>query len=259
MPFYVRLKIFMVLALNLFAIVYLFSLVWWAGAAGLLLSILYLEMIYPRLNFFGAATQSVRNRGSNAVAITFDDGPSVWTTPILETLKTEGVKATFFLLGKNVERHPDIARRIKAEGHTVGLHGHSHTKLHLKGPQFIRRDFDQCETAFLKAGLSHSQIVRFPHGLKNIFAVAEIRRRHYHLCAWGKGVWDSKLPGVDWIIARSLEIQPGEILLLHDGDGVKENPDRSQTAEALPKILQGLKARGYEFVTLAKVESNESA
>lgn len=217
---------------------------------GLAISISYIEMIYPKWNFYGRAILNVRNRGAKAVAITFDDGPSEWTPAILDTLKSENVKATFFLLGQNIERYPSIAKRIEVEGHQIGYHGYAHTKFHFKNSTFIRADLDLCVATFERAGLSAKKLVRFPHGFKNIFAVREIQRRQWTLCGWGRGVWDSKRPGVSAIVNRSLQLKAGEILLLHDGDGAKPKADRSQTAEALSKIIQGLRAKGFEFITL---------
>jgi len=169
----------------------------------------------------------------------------------LLTLKNENIKATFFILGANIDRHPEIARQIVNEGHTIGCHGYSHTKYHLKGLKFIREDLDQAFDAFSRAGLPAPSLIRFPHGVKNIFAVKEAMRRNLKICSWGLGVWDSKMPGEDVIAERAKALKPGEILLLHDGKGADLQPDRSQTAAALPKIIRDYKNRGYGFVTLS--------
>lgn len=250
MPLRVRIKI---LAAILFAILAVAAAFSFSAVLGFILSaaiLLYVEAIYPRWNFFGSAILDVKSKGPNAVAITFDDGPSEWTPAILDVLKQENVKATFFLLGKNIERHPQIARRIESEGHAIGWHGYSHVKFHNKGTAFISSDLNACLAAFHAAQIKPSSIIRFPHGFKNIFAVHEAKKRGLRLAGWGMGVWDSKRPGVEHIVKHSLALKAGEILLLHDGNGVQEHPDRSQTAAALPQIIQGLRARGFEFVTL---------
>lgn len=250
MPFPVRLKIIFYFFTFFIAIFFLFKIHWGLGALLGILGILYLEMMWPKLNFFGKAITHVRNKDLDAVALTFDDGPSLWTQLILDILKKENVKATFFLLGKNVERYPDIARRIEAEGHVIGYHGYLHEKYHWKGPGFIREDLEACVKAFKDAGVKAAPLVRFPHGFKNIFAVQEIKKRGWTLCAWGRGVWDSKKPGVEKIVERSLKLKAGTILLLHDGDGIRREPDRSETVEALSPIIQGLKAKGYYFTVI---------
>jgi len=253
MPLKVKFKIALAVLLALWLALFLFEIHFFLGLIFSVVAVLYAEMINPRWNFFGRAVLDVKDQGAQSVAITFDDGPSSWTLPILDILKKENVKATFFLLGKNVERHPEIAKRIVEEGHTVGYHGYSHTKFHRKGLEFIRDDLDRCVEAFQAANLKPQTLIRFPHGVKNIFAVKEIQRRGWTLCSWGKGVWDSKRPGVDIIVERAKDLKSGDILLLHDGDGVKENPDRSQTAEALGPIIQELKSRGFLFVTLRQL------
>jgi peptidoglycan/xylan/chitin deacetylase (PgdA/CDA1 family) len=250
MPPHIRRKLGIIIFLSILSISGIFYFSFWWGALTLVLALLYVEMIYPKWNFFGPAILKV-SATAPTVAITFDDGPSEWTLPILDSLKNENIKATFFLLGINVDRHPEIARRIEAEGHAIGYHGYSHTKFHFKSLKFIQADLDRCVLAFEKAGLSPKKLIRFPHGFKNIFAVCEIKLRGWTLCGWGRGVWDSKRPGVDLIVSRSLQLKGGEILLLHDGDGAKEKPDRSQTAEAILRIIQGLKNKGFQFTTLS--------
>ncbi len=248
----VKVKIQIVIAIALAALViFAFSAVSLVASALLtIIAILYVEMIYPRWNFFGDAILDVKDRGPHAVAITFDDGPSEWTAKILDVLRDEKVKATFFLLGINVERHPAIAARIQNEGHTIGYHGYSHTKFHWRGRGFIHEDLNRCAAAFKSAGLNPAPIIRFPHGVKNFFAVREAKNRNLEICSWGRGVWDSKRPGVQIIVERSLRLKEGEILLLHDGDGANANVDRSQTAEALPQIIKGLKQKSFTFTSL---------
>jgi peptidoglycan/xylan/chitin deacetylase (PgdA/CDA1 family) len=250
MPFKVRLQIILAVLLVALVSFALFQMHFILGALFSVAALLYIEMIYPKWNFFGSCILHMKDPRRKNLALTFDDGPSPWTPAILDALKAENIQATFFLLGMNVARHPEIARRIESEGHAIGYHGHTHTKFHFKSPSFIREDLNKCIGAFQKARLAPSKLIRFPHGFKNIFAVREIKKRNLHLCGWGRGVWDSKRPGVKTIVSRSLQIKSGEILLLHDGDGIKENPDRSQTAEALPEILRELKARGFEFSKL---------
>jgi peptidoglycan/xylan/chitin deacetylase (PgdA/CDA1 family) len=260
MPLKVRLKIVLWVLASVALLIAL--AVWLSPFLALclaLVGILYGDMINPAWNFFGKALTHVKACGPRAIALTFDDGPSPWTLPILDTLRAQQVKATFFLLGKNIERHPEIARRIVAEGHAVGMHAYSHTKLHWKGLNFIRQDLDACEAAFRAAGMAVPTLIRFPHGVKNLFAVKEIQRRGLKLCGWGLGIWDSKKPGVDVLVERAKKLKAGEILLLHDGDGAKENPDRSQTASALGPIIEAYRQQGYTFVTLEEAADEGSS
>jgi len=250
MPLKVRIKVSTIILGLVLANLLLYQLSTVAGLIFSLITILGIEMYYPRLNFFGDCILDVKKAGTRKVCLSFDDGPSPHTKQILEILKEKKVRANFFFLGANIERHPEIAQQASKDGHQIGLHGQSHTKLHLKGSEFIRRELGECLQTFQKYQIKYSPLFRFPHGLKNFFGVKEVERRGWKLCAWGRGVWDSKKPGVDLIVERSLMLKAGEILLLHDGDGTKENPDRSQTVSALPAIIDGLHAKGLEFTCL---------
>ncbi len=251
MPLNVKLRIALWSIAALAAFLVLFYVDWALGFLFLGTVLLFIEMIYPKWNFFGRAVTDVKSKGPGVVSITFDDGPSEWTLKILDVLKNEKVRASFFLVGANVERHPEIARRIYEDGHDIGFHSYSHTKLHLKGPAFIRNEFEKNLKAFERAGIRDSGLVRFPHGFKNFFAVREAKMRNLKICGWGRGVWDSRKPGVDHIVKYSLNLKEGEILLLHDGHGARPDPDRSQTVEALPQIIQGLRQKGFRFVGLS--------
>src|SRR5207302_5066363 len=95
---------------------------------------------YCNSPIFGRPISDVRSAG-RAVALTFDDGPNPIATPrILDALAARGVKATFFVLGRHVDRWPQLVRRMADEGHVLGNHGYFHRKLHVRGPGYIRRD-----------------------------------------------------------------------------------------------------------------------
>lgn len=159
------------------------------------------------------------------------------------------MKATFFLVGKQVECYPDLARRITAEGHTIGNHTYTHHVLPLKGPSAIRHEIKRTEKVIVGVTGVRPALFRPPHGWRNPFVNHVVRRCGYCLVAWTLGVWDTDCPGKDEIVRRSLNgLREGCILLLHDGGG-----DRSQTAEALPEIIDGTRQRGYEIVPLERL------
>jgi len=189
---------------------------------------------------------------SKRVALTFDDGPNPEATPrVLDVLRREKVPGTFFLLGRHVERWPDLARRVADEGHVIGNHGYHHRKLHLRGPAYVRLDIGLGADAIRAACGCGATWFRAPHGFRNPW-VARVAAAHgQRVAGWTLGVWDSDRPGAREIARRALRgVRPGTILLLHDGDGYDAMGDRLQTAEALPEIIGGLRALGYEFVTL---------
>jgi peptidoglycan-N-acetylglucosamine deacetylase len=200
---------------------------------------------------FGRALGRLPTRDKQ-IALTFDDGPnSRATASILDTLRAERVPATFFLLGRHVERWPDLASRVVAEGHVAGNHGYHHRKLHVRGPEYVRRDLEMGTDAIARATGARPALFRAPHGFRNPWVSSIARSLGQRTIGWTLGVWDSDRPGADAIAVRAVDgCRPGTILLLHDGDGYDPDGDRMQTAEALPRIIRELRARGYGFVRL---------
>jgi peptidoglycan/xylan/chitin deacetylase (PgdA/CDA1 family) len=188
------------------------------------------------------------------VALTFDDGPNPEATPrILDTLSAEGVPATFFVLGRHVERYPAIARSIAAGGHTLGNHGFHHRKLHSRGPRYVRRDLRMGMEAIAAATGQRPAFFRAPHGFRSPWVTAIASSLGQRTVGWTLGVWDTDRPGADEIARRVVHGSgAGTIVLLHDGDAYDPIGDRTQTAAALPRIIHQLRERGYEFLSLPR-------
>ena len=223
-----------------------------AGAAGAAVAICAHGAYYRNSPVFGRVLGRLPTTEKH-VALTFDDGPNPVATPrILDVLKTEGVEATFFLLGRHVERWPDLAHRVAAEGHAIGNHGYHHRKLHFRGPGYVRLDLILGSDAIENAAGRKPALFRAPHGFRSPWVTSIARELGQRTIGWTLGVWDSDRPGAEVIVRRAVEgSRPGTILLLHDGDGYDEAGDRTQTAEALPQIIRELRDRGYRFVSLA--------
>lgn len=190
--------------------------------------------------------------GKSQVSLTFDDGPNPYATPlILDALGKAEVRATFFMLGRHVERWPELARRVASEGHQIGNHGYHHRKLHFKSTAYVRDDLERGKRAIEGATGVTPAFFRAPHGFRSPWVTPIARSLGERTVGWSLGVWDSDRPGTTAIVERTLSAtKPGFILLLHDGDGYDPVGDRLQTAEALPEIIGGLRARGLEFATL---------
>ena len=223
------------------------------GAAGVAVVGALVHGTYHRNSpIFGAALGSLSGRGSDRriVALTFDDGPNPEATPrILDALAASGTVATFFLLGRHVERWPALAGRVAAEGHVIGNHGWFHRKLHTQSPASVRRDLELGTAAIIGATGVRPEVFRAPHGFRAPWVSHIARTLGQRTVGWSLGVWDSARPGVDAIVERTVGgARPGSILLLHDGDGYDPSGDRSQTAAAVPRIISELKARDYQFV-----------
>ena len=115
----------------------------------------------------------------------------------------------------------------------------------------MRRDVSLGKRAIERAGASAPHFFRAPHGFRSPWVSAIAGSLGERTIGWSLGVWDSDQPGVKRIVDQTIEgVKPGSIVLLHDGDGYNADGNRMQTAAALPKIITGLRERGYEFVTL---------
>jgi peptidoglycan/xylan/chitin deacetylase (PgdA/CDA1 family) len=202
-------------------------------------------------NVFGSVLSRLPG-DDRVVSITFDDGPNPVATPrILDVLKREDVPATFFVLGRHADRWPELVKRMADEGHQLGNHGYYHRKLHRHLPGYVRDDLTRGADAIERASGVRPRHFRAPHGFRNPWVTPIARSLNECTIGWSLGVWDTARPGADEIVKRTLDgMRAGSILLLHDGDGYDATGDRTQTAEALPGIIDGLRARGFRFVTL---------
>ncbi len=187
--------------------------------------------------------------GARRCALTFDDGPSAATAAVLDILAAEGVPATFFVLGANVERHPQIVRRARDEGHAVGLHGMDHLTLAGAPAETIEQQVSGVTRVLARLGVTPANVYRTPHGFKSP-GVFDVARRHgLTLWAWSRGVWDTDRPDPSVLVRRATRLaRPGMVLLLHDGRGDEPQPDVRPMLAALPAIIRELKQRGFAFV-----------
>lgn len=182
------------------------------------------------------------------IALTFDDGPDKKITPlILDSLKNEGAKATFFILGRNASMHPELLKRQVDEGHVVG----SHTWNHLARPAQNKAGAEVWNTAQIiyKATGQWPSIFRPPYGIDTSWPAMIAKREGYASVLWNKlGPDTVKAPSSGEISRRVIaEASPGDIVLFHDGYG------KIPTASAIPVILQELKKKGYTFVTVPEM------
>ncbi|HEY1478446.1 MAG TPA: polysaccharide deacetylase family protein, partial [Gaiellales bacterium] len=209
----------------------------------------------PNAPLFGRVVDG-HGTPDRVIALTFDDGPSAETTPqVLDVLRTRKVKATFFVLGRHADEHPTIVAEILADGHQVASHGYDHALLTFATADEVDRTLKRAESSITEAsGAAPSLYFRAPHGFRNPLVHRAAEGRGYRIVGWTKGVWDTAKPGVEAIVRRSVAgFRPGAILLLHDGDGSGLGDDRTQTAEAVPQIVDAAHAAGYQFVTVSEL------
>lgn len=188
-----------------------------------------------------------RSSDDRVVALTFDDGPHPpFTGRILDILDRYGVSATFFCVGLHASAHTEELARMADSGHRLGNHTWSHPYLPDLSVQELAMQLERTEETITAAtGLASSHLFRPPYGSRSpkiLSWLAEVKEGPTTVL-WDVEPLDWALPGPDAITRIVLEqVQPGSVILLHDGGG-----DRSQTAEALPSIIEGLLVRGYRF------------
>lgn len=186
------------------------------------------------------------------VALTFDDGPSPdYTAPILTTLEGAHTPATFFVVGTNVHLYPALVRREAGDGFALGIHTWDHPDMTELSAQ--QREWELAVTAqAIHDVLGADYCLPFwrpPFGAYDDTVLTQARSLGLSTVTWDVDPQDWSAPGVKVIVDRVLSaVHPGAIILLHDGYRF-----RSQTAQALPLIIKGLKRRGYVPVTLPKL------
>jgi peptidoglycan/xylan/chitin deacetylase (PgdA/CDA1 family) len=188
------------------------------------------------------------------VALTFDDGPNEpYTSQILQVLKDEEVKATFFLVGMNVEKEPAVARAVVEAGHAVGNHSWSHPDMIFETPGQVAKQLDWTEEAIFRATGRRPKMFRPPYGADDPLTLHTSGKLGYVAVKWSISARDWERPGAERIVARVLgRVKNGAIILMHDGDKA-HGGDRSQTVAALKVIIPELKKRGYKFVTVPEM------
>jgi peptidoglycan/xylan/chitin deacetylase (PgdA/CDA1 family) len=188
------------------------------------------------------------------VSLTFDDGPHTASTPlILEVLQQYKVPASFFLVGKHLEKHPEIARDIVSSGHEIGNHTFSHSLLYASTKNRIRDEIHRTDTLLRNIDGAEPKFFRPPAGFftKQVLDVAE--QLGYKTVVGDVYPRDPHLPGKEKIVDRVLHrTVAGSIIILHDG-GNTQRVDRSQTLEAISEIIPSLKNKGFAFLTLSEL------
>lgn len=180
------------------------------------------------------------------VALTFDDGPHPETArPILDALAQRGARATFFVVGKQIEKHPALVRRMLNEGHEVGNHSFTHPRLDTLDAAGIRDEIARTNHAFHTATGSHLFLFRPPGMRYNGDVLRTAQDLGYATIHWNVAAQDYAAQPPAAIADKVLRnTRPGSVILLH------LQPD---TAKALPTILDTLKARGYRLVTVSQM------
>lgn len=188
-------------------------------------------------------------------SLTFDDGPNGrYTLQILDILKQYRLKACFFLLGKNVEYYPHIARRIRRQGHLIGNHSYSHK--HMKELSLVqaKEEIEKAEEVYEKILGHKPRYFRAPYGEYKSAIKPYLRAKGYRLIGWGPCGCDWQAGSPKEIVDNIVDaVKDGSIILMHDGSNIRHNRSRINTVKALPKIIEILKSRDFNIVRLDRL------
>lgn len=189
------------------------------------------------------------NPNDKIIALTFDDGPwPKYTEQVLDILKKNDVKGTFFVIGRNMKSFPDIGKRIVAEGHTIANHTWHHW-YHRLNPKTAANEIDSTEEIIYQTTGVRTNLFRPPGGVLGNGPAAYARSKKYSVIMWSADSHDYKRPPVARLLGSVMRnSKPGGIVLMHDGGGV-----RDMTVKALPEMIGRFKKQGYRFVTIPEM------
>jgi peptidoglycan/xylan/chitin deacetylase (PgdA/CDA1 family) len=229
--------------------------------AGLGFFALYEWIEAPASQVFGKTL--VRGSG-HVVALTFDDGPNAATTPrLLDVLEHERVRATFFVVGRAVLRHPALVRRMVRDGDEIGNHTQTHAHLNfLLTQKALGREIDEAQTAIAAVTGRQARYLRPPFGARDYAALDAARRRGLRVVMWSAMLGDEPPKTTDAELARRLlgQVHDGAIVVMHDGDqGRPDSGGRAYECGAVQLVIARLKAQGYRFVTISQLDRSPHA
>ncbi|MEH7098148.1 polysaccharide deacetylase family protein [Neobacillus vireti] len=201
------------------------------------------------IQLFGGLTYQVCTK-QKVVALTFDDGPTKNVEDILPILKAYNAKATFFLIGNEINKNPAEAKRIAAAGHQIGNHSYSHKRMVFKSPSYIQVEIRKTDQLIRQAGFQGEIDFRPPNGKKLVGLPYYLNKHNRDTITWSMepdSYYSSTMDKVNYV---EKNVKPGSIILLH--------PMYDKSGEELKTIkgiLQSLSNKGYQFVTVNELQA----
>ncbi len=183
------------------------------------------------------------------VALTFDHSwGNKFTPPILDTLQKHDAKVTFFIMGPWAKKFPEVAQRMVADGHEIASHGFRHENYGDMTAEWVKEDIQKAHGQIKEVTGADATLIRPPNGHYSQKSLQATHDLGYKTVIWNVDSLDWKNPGRDVIVERIMKrIKPGAIILMHASD------TPLQTAEALPIVLDKIKAEGYKIVTVGEL------
>lgn len=211
----------------------------------------------PPANFQGKTLREVHVATPNKViALTFDDGPwPKYTQQILEILKKNDIKGTFFWIGRNVKAFPDIGLQVVAEGHAIGNHTWSHSYRRMS-QSLASHEIEDTAAIIESTTKVKTTLFRPPGGILSNGPAGYALSHKYAVLMWSADSTDyARRISVNTMVNKVLNsAKPGGMILMHDGGG-----DRKRTVQALPIIINSLKKQGYKFITVPELLTMEDS
>ncbi|WP_138497737.1 polysaccharide deacetylase family protein [Nostoc sp. PA-18-2419] len=200
--------------------------------------------------FEGAIVKAAKlSQQEKAIALTFDDGP--WpqsTKQVLDILKSNNIKGTFFVIGQNLKNYPELGKEIVAQGHVIANHTWHHW-YHFFNQQAAAFEIDRTEDLIYQVTGVKTTLFRPPGGIMHNGLVGYAKGQKYTVVLWSADSTDYKQPAVPKLINNVIkDSRSGGIVLMHDGGG-----NRSKTVQALPVIISNFRKQGYRFVTIPEL------
>lgn len=212
--------------------------------------------LWPRSTWLGPNWTSLppASVARGEIALTIDDGPNPDVTPkVLDLLDRHGVKATFFCIGTQAARYPDLCRNIVERGHAVENHSQHHRHhFSLLGPKGFAQEIQAGQDTLTAITGRRPQFFRAPAGLRNPFLDPVLSRCGLRLAAWTRRGFDTRTGDPAVVLRRLLpDVKPGAILLLHDGNCARTGTGEPVILAVLPSLIDAAAAAGLRFVTLS--------
>lgn len=202
------------------------------------------------VQLFGQAIDRVET-DRKIIALSFDDGPTARTSEIIALLAAKNVRASFFLTGREIQDRPEQARALVAAGHEIGNHSFGHPRMVFMSMDRIRSEIDSTDALIRTAGFQGPILFRPPYGKKLVMLPLFLSRQGRVSVMWSLEPESVPRPteDADEITRRVVDAaQPGDIILMH-----LMYQSRAASRQALPQVIDGLRDRGFEFVTVGEM------
>jgi len=217
---------------------------------------LLLMAVLPGNSFYGETITSVQlPNGKKLVALTFDDGPyHPYTQKLLAVLEEKQVKATFFVVGNNASKNPEVVTLVTSKRHEVALHAEEHKDFLKLNKQELVGNILRGKKLLEELTGKPVKYLRPPHGFRDWAVMEAASDAGLKVVNWSVIPRDWTNPGAQEIADHVCKnVTPGAIVLLHDGDAPAQTASREQTVEATALIIDELRKQGYNFVTVSQL------